>query len=168
MTSKEWLNGPLTFAVVSVSIVLAIIVVTTVTNILHLAIPVIRASGAVTIATSVVIALTTAVFAGRIIAAASTGRGWCTSSTGRSFSTATWTRVTSRTRIKAPGCWRWRTGPLQTRLANSCLAKVFGEYSYFNLQQVVTTNTLIVHLMIGIIRITTALILHERKAAPNQ
>lgn len=35
---------------------------------------------------------------------------------------------------------------------------------YFNLQQVIATKTLVVHLMISIIRITTALILHKRKS----
>ena len=39
--------------------------------------------------------------------------------------------------------------------------------TYFNLQQVIAANTLVVHFMVGIIGITTGLILNEGKPASS-
>lgn len=41
---------------------------------------------------------------------------------------------------------------------------LYREFRYLNLQQVITTNALVMHLMIGIVGIATALVLDEREA----
>jgi len=128
--------------IITVGSILAVIITTI---ILHLPIAIIRASRAGVTVTSVV----AIILAGRVITTAA--RRWRTPSTARraafttstTLSTLTTTLTTAVTSgIEAPRGRGRSTSPL-------------------DLQQVISANTLVVHLMIGIICIATTLVLNE-------
>lgn len=109
-----------------------------------LTVPVVGAARAVPIAAAVsvvvAVSVTSLVLAGRVFASAAT-RGGRTSPSGRA---ATTTTVPVATGLETPGCGRRSAGPL-------------------DLQDVVTANALVVHLVVSIISIATILILDERE-----
>jgi len=115
-------------------------------TVLHLAITVVRAPGAVAVA-AIVVTLTTVVLAGRGIAS-TTGRN--ATAAGRAITaTARSGAFPGGAGVEAPRCGRRSTGPL-------------------DLEEVITADTLVVHLMVCVIRITTALILHESKESAGR
>lgn len=101
----------LTLVVISISPIFAIVIITAVPYILHLTIPVIRASRTITI-TPIVIALTAIVLTGSIVPTATgwsrgsaTAEGALTTSARSGLSTVT-------ARVKPPRCRRRGTRPL--------------------------------------------------------
>ena len=108
--SSNFTKFELTLAVITISSVLAVLIITTITYIFHLAIAVVGASGAVTI-TSIIISIAAIILARRIVTTTATTRGGSTSTARRATrSTFTWSTVT--TRIKSPGCRGRSTRPL--------------------------------------------------------
>jgi hypothetical protein len=56
-------------------------------------------------------------------------------------------------------------GPTPKSQVSSINSKIDARiYSYLDLQQIITANTLVVHLVVGIVRITATLILNEGEA----
>lgn len=150
--------------VISISPIFAIIIITAVPYILHLTIPVIRASRAVTI-TPIVITLTTVILTGSIVPTAATRRGGRSPTAQGALTTSSRrSRSTITARIKSPRCRRRRTRPLNRSSAYWTTDHRPQECSYLNLQHIISSKSLVVHLMICIIGITTALILHKGKA----
>ena len=111
--SNSFTTGKATFAVISIGIVTVVLNVATTIYILHFAVSIVWASRAVSV-TPIVVALTTLVFARRVVASATT-RWRCRSATRRAITTTAWTTVTTpcvTAGVKPPGCGRRRTGPL--------------------------------------------------------
>ena len=149
--------------VISISPIFAIIIITAVPYILHLTIPIIRASRAVTI-TPIIIALPAVVLTRSIVPTAATRRGrGSPTAEGALTASSRRSRSTITTRIKSPRCRRRGTRPLN-QLSARCMEYRSQGHSYLNLQHIVSPKTLVMHLMICIIGITTALILHKGKA----
>lgn len=144
-------------AVLTVPLTVTVLLLT-VTDILHVPVTVVGAAGTVTVA-AVVVAFTTVILPGRVVATAATGRGGAAATAGGGVAPAG--AVT--TRVEAPRSGRRRAGPLQLR--QRCSMQVRGSGgTYLDLQQVITTDALVVHLVIGIISITARLILNECEA----
>ena len=114
----------------------------------------------VTVAT-LVVALIAVIPTRRVISSAA--RGGRASSAGRSALTTT---LTARAGIKSPrsrgGCTRplWKKSVTSPKLPKIQCDQ--GE-TYLNLQKIIASNALVVHLMVGIISVTTALVLDEGK-----
>lgn len=127
--------------------------------VLHLTVTVVGASGAVAVA-AVIVTLTTVVLP----------RGNIASTAGRNATTAR-RAVTAATRgssltgsagVEAPrGGWG-STSPLLQISVCCCWA---WRCTYLDLQKVVTADALIVHLVVGIVSVTAALVFDEGKAA---
>jgi len=112
------------------------------TVILSIAIPIVWAAGTITVSAITIIVAIPAIVLSRGVVPTAAWRRTTTASTRRATTTGPAFTITAR--VEAPGC-RWRSsGPL-------------------DLQEVVPTNALVVHLMVGFICITTALILNEGK-----
>jgi hypothetical protein len=133
------------FPVFAVGAILAcvLVVTITVTVFLDITISIIRAAGTVTVSSLVVSVAVTAVTIilarGIITTTATTGRRRSSRSTRR---TTRWSTLTISASVEAPGSRRRCASPL-------------------DFQDVVPAKALVVHLMVGIIRITSILILHE-------
>jgi hypothetical protein len=103
---------------------------------------------------AVIIAFIPVISTGRVVT--TTSRGWRATTARRSAVTAAVT-----TRVETPGSRRRSSSPL-IRCENAIDAEQ-SDNTYLNLQQVIATDPLVVHLMVRIISIATALILHECK-----
>jgi hypothetical protein len=148
-------------------------VVLTIAYILHFTVTVNRAPGPVTVA-AVVVTLPTVILA-RGSTAVATRRGAATAggavATCRDATVTAITTVTTVTaavatgaiaaRVESPRCWRRSAGPLV--LVRWVLGVTEGR-TYLNLQQVVSADALVVHLVISVIGIAATLVLDERKA----
>lgn len=149
-----------TFAIISVGASVAIIIVPTTVNIFHFTVSIIWASRAV--------ALATIILAGRIVTSASTRRR--EGATTRRAITSAWSTLTAATtaawfitaRIESPRRRGRGASPLYHTVRDIHHPDIFS-YAYLDLQDVIATKALVVHLMIGIICITTALVFHECK-----
>lgn len=129
-------------ALVTIRTVLPTVTIITVIFGVTLTVPMVRAARPipVTSALAVIVSVTvpTVVLARRIIASAAAGRRRASTPRGASATTS----VTVASRFEAPGSRRRSTSPL-------------------NLQNVIAPDALVVHLMVGIIGITTVLVLNE-------
>jgi hypothetical protein len=134
------------FALIAVSTVLPSVAVVTLILRITLTVTMIRAARTipVTSALAVIVSVTipTFVLTRRVIAGAATRRRR-TSTTGRaSTSTTSTTTFTITTGLKPPGGRRRSAGP-------------------FDFEDIITTDALVVHLVVGIISITSVLVLNE-------
>jgi len=125
-------------AVVPVGSVLTIVVAVT---ILHVSVAVVGAASPVAVA-SVVVAIAAVILAGRVITTA-TARRRIAPTTRGAFSTGR-AGIPAGPGIKPPGSGGWSAGPL-------------------DFQQIIASDTFVVHLVIRIIRIPTALVFDECK-----
>ena len=89
-TAEAYVSGDgLTFTIVSIRF--AIVVITSVSNVLHLAVAIIRASRtSITVSiTTIVVAFAAVVFTRRVVASGASRGGWSTSTAWRALTTAT-------------------------------------------------------------------------------
>ena len=135
------------------------VVVAAITSILHFAVAV-RTTRTISIA-SIIVAITAIVPTdGRIVPwPVTTGRG--ASATRRT------TTITITTGVEAPGCRRRRTRPLQKACKITQKKPPWTE-TYFDLEGLVATYTLVMHFVVGIIGVATTLVFHEGKAVLNE
>lgn len=144
-------------------------VIITVAHILHLTIAVDRTPGSIAIA-AVIVAVTTVVLARRVAIATATARRLAT--TGAARGAVAVTTVTATITATVPGAiaagveaprsgW-WSASPLW--IVSHGARMLFGKHIiYLNLQEVVATDALVVHLVIGIIGIASVLVFDKSK-----
>lgn len=121
--------------------------------------PIIWATRPITAVSAVIVTVSTIVLAWREVTTAATGRRATTTS---AWGAATTKAITITAGIEAPrGRWRssspliiseWRAGQSPGKVS-----------THLDLQEVIPTNALVVHLVIGVIRITAALVLDKCK-----
>jgi hypothetical protein len=144
-----------TVATVALAILLSVAV-------LHLAVAVVWGSGAVAI-TAVVVTLAAIVLAGRVVSPASAGGD--AAATGRAVADAGSATLTGSAGIEAPGCGRRSTSPLWIRRLEICNGHGPPRQTYLDLQQVIAADALVVHLMVRVVSIATALVFDECEAS---
>jgi hypothetical protein len=153
MATAIWLSASLvlcatrklkfTFPVFAVGAVLSDLFTITVTIVLNVTVPVIWATGSVASVSTIVVSVSiSAVVLARREVTTATSRRWRATRPARR-ATSSWSTLTLTAGIKAPRCRRRSSGPL-------------------NLQDIVeSTDALIMHFVIRIVRITATLILNE-------
>lgn len=154
-----------TFSVIPIGLIHIVV-----TSILHLAVAVtvFWASRSVSaVITAVVVTLTAVILTGRVATAARRGRTGAAARRGAFTAVTTIAAVTAvasisgvtgsvSARVEAPGSRRGCTSPLEGS-ARPC-QKIS---RYLNLQEIITADALVVHVMVGFVRIMTAFIFHE-------
>lgn len=124
-------SSTLTLVVIPISPIFAIIIVTAVPYILHLTIPVIRASRTIAI-TPIVIAFTAIVLTGSILPT-TTRRSRGSATAGGALTTSSRRRLSTITaRVKPPRCRRRGTRPLSRLSAHRTTDDVITHTSIFN------------------------------------
>jgi hypothetical protein len=159
---------------IGAGVTVSLAVVVTIAHILHLPIAVTFGTpGSVSVAT-IVVALSTIILARREFATTATTRRAATRTLAarRTIPATATTLATLATlstravaaRIKAPRSRGWSTSPL-LHVRSIKIAEL--ELVYLNLQQVVATDALVVHLVVRIVSITAALILNESEPSAH-
>lgn len=127
-------------------------------------VPSVRAARAVAVAAAVpvvvAIAVTAVLLARGVVAGAAAGR-WGTTTTGRAGAAT----VAVPARLEAPRGRRGSTSPLATSVSTRH-TKYRAWHTNLNLQDVITAEALVMHLVVGIIGITSILVLHKGEAVP--
>lgn len=165
------LDGVVRTLALGVTIGLGFGVLVAIAFVLHFAVSTNRAAAA----TVIVITLTAFIFhaSWRVVASSATDWGTAAASaTTRRAITAGSARFTTSltstaawliaSRVEPPRCRWWSTSPLECVSVVGCEQQV--PITDLNIQKIVTSDALVVHLVVSIISVATALVLHKCKA----